>query len=241
MSNRWAGQFTFQTGDGSKDHTAYVLADYDPLTKKNTPNSSLFWWDKGRWAGQELQWDAATVCCSTTPRNEILILGVERQVARIENGSLAEEKSIPTHSIAPSEMRRSKTINGRAYVVGGHEIYRRENINQWKAVHSKLNPSLGDEPSFEALDGFSDDEIYVVGWSGSIWYFDGSFWQQCESPTRENLTSIECAEDGWVYICGSRGTVLKGRKDTWGFVEPRHHTRLFLGCPVVSGKTLSHV
>src|SRR5262249_11807282 len=83
--------------------------------------------------------------------------------------------------------------------------------------------------SFEAIDGFSTDEIYAAGRNGEIWRHDGSRWNRLDSPTDMILTNVCCAGDDNVYVCGRNGTLLRGRDDRWHMIEQQVTNEDFWG------------
>jgi hypothetical protein len=62
-----------------------------------------------------------------------------------------------------------------------------------------------------AIDAFSPSDVYAVGSSGGVWHWDGVLWRQQEQLTNLHLYSVHCARDGYVYVGGGGGLLLKGR------------------------------
>jgi hypothetical protein len=135
---------------------------------------------------------------------------------------LKEEEPI---EIEPDEgksgfLRCARTIGGRAYIAGmDRQVYRRSTKLRWEALDAGLPGDDDEVVSFEAIDGFSENEIYAVGRKGEIWRYDGKRWHQIETPTNLILLGVHCAADGVVYACGQVGMLLRGRNDEWEVVE----------------------
>jgi len=96
-------------------------------------------------------------------------------------------------------------------------VYRREAVNQWEGLETGARPKTPGDPvvGFEAVDGFSEREMYAVGWEGEICRFDGKQWSACVSPTNSVLVDVCCAGNGVVYACGRNGLIVSGRHDAW--------------------------
>jgi hypothetical protein len=119
-------------------------------------------------------------------------------------------------------LREVRTIAGRAYACGmDRQVYRRDAAHAWTCIDMDMRkaPAALDVFGFESIHGFSENDIYAVGWHGEIWHFDGSRWSRIESPTDLILTRVFCAEDGRVYICGQQGMLIRGRGSSWQVVE----------------------
>ncbi|MCY1019667.1 hypothetical protein [Pyxidicoccus sp. MSG2] len=101
----------------------------------------------------------------------------------------------------------------------GREVFRREDTGRWTSMSPKEPlPDTG-IVGFEALAGFSLDEIYAVGWEGELWLLRGNQWRRLESPVSTHLSAVCCAADGKVYVTGDDGVLLRGRLDTWEVLE----------------------
>ena len=63
-------------------------------------------------------------------------------------------------------------------------------------------------PVFSSGHDFGDmveRDLVAVGWEGEIWRFDGTQWQQVESPTNRILTCVCTDDDGLSFAGGRNG------------------------------------
>ena len=121
----------------------------------------------------------------------------------------------------PDEIR---TIGKHAYVTGMRRSVRRcEGIDKWVRIDRDVcvNDILSYEErkkksyGFKSIHGFSEDDIYAVGYEGEIWHYNGQSWRPISSITNVTLYKVVCAPDGYVYISGELGMLLRGRNDAW--------------------------
>ena len=124
-----------------------------------------------------------------------------------------------------------KQIGNFLYVCGaGGQVYKR-NENSWSHIAAPLKyPARPPTPSsnsidknigihdFSWIDGYSENDLYVVGGRGAIFHFDGKDWRKCESSSSEILTCILCRPNNEVWVCGFNGTLLRGNAAS-GFKE----------------------
>jgi hypothetical protein len=108
-----------------------------------------------------------------------------------------------------------KLIGKRLYACGGQRQVHRLDASGWKRIDKGAFVPLGDGDhcSFHGIDGFSETDIYAVGWPHDIWHFNGRTWRQLESPTEYPLFAVHCSESGAVYVAGSNGVLFKGDRE----------------------------
>ena len=160
-------------------------------------------------------WAPAAACVAKQPNEKFIAVGEDGDVFTYVGGQSADEKITPK----PNVLRAMGVVEGFPLACGmKRQVYRRTGNNTWAALHAPP-PAEGENAGFEAIAGFALTEIYAVGWNGEIWQYDGAAWTNRASPTNLILTGVCCAGDDHVYVCGQRGTLLRGRNDVWDVVD----------------------
>jgi len=130
-----------------------------------------------------------------------------------------------------SDFQGLKNIHGTIYVVGNfRQVIRREGIESWSDI------SAGDiqedakkryndtfhllhtyKSGFNCIDGFeAHKNLYAAGQNSDVWKYTGTNWVPIDiGVLGENIISICCAEDGFVYIGTVTGKLIKGRDGSW--------------------------
>lgn len=216
----WTEKYSFLDGVGATQALAFFALSYDAI---ETSHSQIAFWQNGKW-GNSGQVEFTVVSCSVCfyPVRQMVVIGAFGEVFLTGSGDFHEER-IGTGSDAPEyrgPLRRVRGIAGKAYATGmQRQVYRRDGINVWTCIDHDMRSDRDQVVGFESIDGYSDNDIYAVGWEGEIWHFDGMCWLQKTSPTNFILTDVCCAEDGNVYVCGRMGLLLRGRDDQWQNIE----------------------
>lgn len=162
----------------------------------------------------------------------VVTVGVEGSIHLAgPNGFSGEQVDISSESpVHRGVLRDVRVIDGEVYVVGlGRQIYRRNLSGRWGRFDQGIVDRNGDDSvhGFESIDGFSREEIYAVGMMGDIFWFDGSVWNNIESPTNLILTKVLCGSDGIVYAVGQGGVLLRGRKASWEVLDQQDINETF--------------
>jgi hypothetical protein len=207
----------------SADLTVFLLGK-DELMEKKVPHTVVAVLNKGVWTPKMEKWTAISVCWGDTPAQELILVGYEGQIQAGPVGNLRDEApiDIDKNTGKVGFLKCARNIAGRVYIGGlDRQVYRRI-TGGFEAFDLGL-PAGGEREvvSIEAIDGFDANEIYGVGRRGEIWRCDGKRWTQVSSPTNLILLGLHCAEDGFAYVCGQVGTVLRGRGDSWEIVAPK--------------------
>ncbi|MGN6110002.1 MAG: hypothetical protein ACTHU0_33160 [Kofleriaceae bacterium] len=190
----------------------YIVSQGKQLIADGIAHSSLIGMDGGDWADcVDTAWSSTALAVARLPTEKAVLVGEGGEVVTYVGGKSQTEKLTP----APVMIRRAREIAGLVYACGmKRQVYKRIADKKWVAIHA---PAAGPTESkgFEDLDGFSDIEIYAVGWGGEIWQYGGTQWSARQSPTDATLTTVCCAPDGVVYAAGRGGVLVRGRGETW--------------------------
>lgn len=129
-------------------------------------------------------------------------------------------------------MRGLRVIGDGLYACGdGGQFYRRRGPGDW--VH--LDPRFLQAPDtpFEEklmlvqIDGPSEDQIYICGYRGKLIFYDGKAARRIDPGTDANLVDILVEDERTIWICGSKGALLRG-----------NHREGFAPVPGVIGQSL---
>jgi hypothetical protein len=220
----WTDEYSFWTGvQIAPDRGVFLLGD-DEMMEKQLPHAVVALYEGDSWVPKPkgLEWSAISVCWATAPVTEVIVVGYEGHILAGPLDDMREETQIQIDREDDKSgfLKCVRSIDGRAYIGGmDRQVYRRTANRGWEAVDAGLPYEEEEVVSIEAIDGFSEDEIYAAGRRGEIWRFDGTRWHAVESPTNVVLLGVSCGDDGNVYACGQLGTILRGRNDTWEVVE----------------------
>lgn len=226
MKNIRAGE-SITTGVVIDKGWGYILTTVDKLVQENVPFSRIYSIDQGELGSMDVEWLACSIALCHVPDRCLLtvaqkgghvqFMGGGKEI--LENISSIQKK----FKRKPGLMREIRCIaGGRAYAVGtGRQAYRREAAGVWQCIDKWSQDDSMEllDYSFESIDGFSEEEIYTVGWEGEIWSYNGKKWTKINSPTNLSLHKVKCAGDGMVYIGGKNGMLIRGRKNKWEVVK----------------------
>ena len=177
------------------------------------------------WWQLQFDFDVASITYMNRPDSNYKgwwLVGKRGEVVEFTGGKPRIE-TIATAGTGPKDkygyLSQIRPIGGQLFVCGyRRQVYKRGGGN-WKLISKDILDDRKNGPwnGFESIDGFSNDDIYAVGDEGEIWHFDGRNWNQCPSPTNQNLADVRCI-NGEVWTCGDGGVILRGNKDGWDVV-----------------------
>ncbi|WP_181423458.1 WD40/YVTN/BNR-like repeat-containing protein [Halomonas heilongjiangensis] len=219
-------QFSFLDGVIIDSRTIRLIGVEDARAESEIPHGLIMTRRDDQWLAVGI--GERLVSCTTTPVPDYAFIAIAESGREVDigNNTLRQEivalgEHSPT-SNGPLTAVRS-FADGQVFCVGtARQVYRKTGSSSWVRLDQTCKPNDPEARSttaFLAVDGFSAEEVYAVGWDGEIWRFDGSIWHQIDSPTNVALHGVHCASNGMVYICGKCGTLLKGRGSTWDVLE----------------------
>ncbi len=202
----------------------YLSSVSDELAEQDIDHAAILRWRDGAWDFATVDMAVCGMCVVDGEGHRLLNLGVEGTVViftfpgeQTEHIDLSEE--------GPSDLvnlRALRKIDGLVYAAGmARLVYRRPREGVWEPIHQDLFVPSGERVEavgLNALDGFNGQEIYAAGFNGEIWYYNGAAWKETVSPTNLVLNCVLCASDGYVYVAGMAGIVLRGRGDRWAVI-----------------------
>lgn len=216
MTNKVASSRAFIRGSARYADLVYILSKGKDLLQEDVAHTSAICVDRGQWAdAEDVEWDSTAIAVAKQPSEKLVFIGEDGDVCTYVSGASTVEQIKP----APKMIRNARAIEGYVYACGLlRQVYKRIGEGEWRNV-SAPGPKPEEKVGFEALDGFSEKEIYAVGWSGEIWEYNGKKWMNRTSPTNVILNAVCCAGDAMVYVAGQQGVMLKGRHERWDTIE----------------------
>lgn len=210
-----------RTGIVLRRDVGYIYACDPKKEKNNIPHTNIFRYKAGEFAQGACEYNAVSVCEIKRPNPGLVDLSEPgwysfNTAAGMTTEDIIENSSPPTKKRRISGFRSVVEIEGKAYAVGYQGmVYRLDKPKLWVRIDDGLPVNF----DIDAIQGFDESEIYACGLNGGLWLYDGKRWSQCELPTNVNLTSVECAGDGKVYVAGDEGVLICGRTDAWKVID----------------------
>ena len=190
-------------------------------TKVGEPHPTrLFYYylDDKDWGFTHLGETHGVVGCECyIPEERWIFANVEGGVVSIGGGGSIFEKKLPISE--KSRVTQLRCIDKKAYAVTSmREVYRRDGFSQWTDMSvpiADFEMKHLDSIGFDAIDGFSENDIYACGEDGDAWHYNGKNWRKLDLPSNANINDMVCGEDGKVYIIFWNGLILRGIGDEW--------------------------
>ncbi|ROM72885.1 hypothetical protein BK654_24475 [Pseudomonas brassicacearum] len=200
-----------------------VVAFPYALKGEDTEYTTLYMTLDGQWMQQTFDFDSRSITHLIDGEYRAWwILGKRGEVVEIKQGPSSFEliADAGTGGKKLGYMNKITVIDGELYACGyNRQVYRRSNGTWMHMDQGLLYTGTKDGISLESMAGHSKRDIHAVGNAGEIWFFDGSRWRQCDSPTNVDLNEVATFDQDKYIACGDDGLVLVGSKDCWTVIQ----------------------
>lgn len=223
MSKKILQSRLFTDGAARYHDLVYILSKDKKMLEDDIPHTSVIGVDMGKWVDcVNTNWNSTAIAVAKNPAEKMVLVGEDGEICTYVGGVFGDEKKLPKVSM----IRSAKSIDGYVYACGmKRQVHKRTGENQWIDISAPF-PGKKEKVGFESIDGFSEGEVYAVGWNGEIWHYDGSQWLNYDSLTNLILTAVCCASDDMVYIVGQQGVFIRGRYDAWEVVNLKEEVNI---------------
>ncbi|MGK8436478.1 WD40/YVTN/BNR-like repeat-containing protein [Ectopseudomonas hydrolytica] len=199
----------------------YIYAADPQKEAEDIPHAIILKLKDGELIRTEANYDAHSLAIVSQPGPGLIDVSGPGYYSAImasgtSSGDIFDDSKPAPQTPRTGGIRSVAAVAGRAFAVGLRGmVYRFDGPKNW----ARIDDGLPDTFNAQAIHGFSETDIYVVGREGQIWSYDGRSWHHCESPTSVTLTAVKCAPNGLVYAAGHRGVLLQGRNDQWDIID----------------------
>jgi hypothetical protein len=225
MAGHWTDLFSFVTGAIRRQDLAYLILSEDKASEQKIPMAAIVQWEPSGWGdGGQVKWRAAGAAIAQHPLEQLLVAGEFGGALLVGSGDRHEER-IESAGSNPNDrgpLRGVRRIDKSVYVVGmDRQVYRRDASGAWSSYDTGIprDPNSEEISGFESIDGFSEHEMFAVGWDGEIWSFLNGVWHAESSPVNTVLVDVCCGGDDLVYACGRNGVLVRGQRGQWEVVD----------------------
>jgi hypothetical protein len=215
-------KFSISTGAVLESDFLLAVFSNDALVKRDSEDQHCYFGFQrgGQWKLVEFAWPIRSQALITEPARCVISVSSAGNVRRTTPSGGTDEPRVGEASgktvYGRTGLFEVREINGLAYAVGTRRAaYRRRAEGVWDCIDADCYDADNFDVGFQSIHGFSKSEIYAVGRGGEIWEYDGRHWTLRDSGTNVTLHKVLCAEDGFVYAVGKKGTIVKGRHDRW--------------------------
>lgn len=214
----------FVDGFSSEDGTVGIVTYLHELASKDVEFTRFYLafppYKNSDWGHRHINHDIVSL---TYHDGAWWLLGKRGVVFPVIPKTDATEEEIPEAGTGPGKygyLNKIRRIGDDLYVCGYlRQVYKRSS-GKWVAIDKDIRAAQSENGvGFYGIDGTGPDDIYTVGRKGEIFYYNGRKWQKIESPTNILLRSVCCVSPNLVYICGEKGTVLRGYRNSWEVIQ----------------------
>ena len=225
MAGNFTQDFSFVGGVVRDKELTYISLVGDEATARKVRHAMFNLWDSGEWYHcADTHWNAVGLAVVHKPVSQLVAVGQWGDVLCSGSGDTHNEHvaaNSPQQLSDRGPLTSARRIGDAIYAAGmDRQVYRRSAAHSWQEFGPGMRPDEAKEvKGFQSIDGFSEQDIYAVGWDGEIFHYDGASWNALPSITNVVLVDVCCGGDGAVYVCGREGLLLKGRGSKWDIVD----------------------
>jgi hypothetical protein len=202
--------------------TVAVVAASEAEQNQDIAHNYLAIYRADSWSLYDVEFYVAALACAHGARARTgAFVGMYGE-AEINEPSGVHRETLGTGDEQPNQLRNihaARCIGKHFYAAGmRRQVFRRAvDRPPWRKVDAGVYvPDSSEEiAGFLGIDGFDDNEVYAVGYSGEMWRYDGKKWLKLDSPTNARLQCVRCLPNGSVIACGQAGVVVQGRANQW--------------------------
>jgi len=204
----------FESAIAISDTELYVAAQLD--YRPHTPYLAFCHIEPNeKWSIHEIPYSAKKITWfrdATASIDCLVTLSSDGSIAYLDTHAPMQEK---IHTLELSCMEDIKQIGQYLYVAGDNgQIYQRIGAGDWRRLGAGFL-SEAEGISFSEIDGVNENSLYVIGsslsrqdegWKGTVFFYNGSNWQEIHLPTgRRSVTAlfVESESRVWITACTS--------------------------------------
>lgn len=196
-------------------NVGFILACDPEEIDNDEQHTYLFTYHKGKFSSGRVNFNAQDCCIVNSPEFAVVSISAQGHYsAEARSGFTADNvfKRTKSEKQKFGDFRSVTTISGTSYIVGYQGmVFKMKSFLEWELVGGGLN----EEIDLEDIDGYGHADLYVVGFNGGLYVFDGKKWNQLELPTNVTLGCVKCALDDRVFIGGDKGVLMVGYGNRW--------------------------
>ncbi|MEH6814531.1 MAG: hypothetical protein V7677_18505 [Motiliproteus sp.] len=201
--------FIIRTGCIVNPDLVYLLLESPEIAEKDIPHTSIGVWQRNKdWIKASLEYDgiSAAVCAGDSGGKRVVIVGSTGNFTAIDGGRA-------TNGIIKKKEDALASVNfvhGSVLAVGIlGRIYRMKDPSSWDVLTNELIKT-----NIESSCEYPAGGFLVCGWQGLVAHYHGVVAERLESGTNVILTCIICDDDGEIFACGQKGTIVHGKKNS---------------------------
>lgn len=234
MNNKISNQVHLTDGCVIESDYFYVATQLDDVDPSEVTHSRVSVFDNqsktgNKWGYHDVKASIVAVAVKRTTSFEagsLIALSKEGEVEFYSNVSGASViEKIPEAGLRLGSLGYVTDIRaiGNSIFVCGYndQVYQRQAGN-WRTLTiaplSHRHAAEDDYGVFNCIDGFSENDVYVVGWRGIVWHWNGTGWRKIDVPTDSDFKCVRCYGADEVWMCGDNGALMRGNAKT-GFKE----------------------